>query len=161
MWADIDGYRYPYRVSDQGEVQKWDGARWLTLSQDASGVRVQVRLMKKDGTPQKVGVLRLLDRHFNGGYADRHGLCVGPKNGVKTDCTLKNIAYRTQSEIGRKSMARTMRRPVIRYDRHGGVIIYKSVKEAARKNGMSPSALDSRLYRGVLDPNGYRFEVAK
>ena len=158
-WRSIDGYKYPYRISDQGEVQKWDGKQWITLLQDTTSVRVQVRLKRMDGGQHKVGVFRLLDKYFNGGYAEKNGLCVGPKNGMKTECTLENITYKTHAEIGRKSIYRTARKPVVRYDRHGNSVIYPSIKEAAKKNGMTVSSLDRRLYHGTLDPRGYRWEV--
>lgn len=160
-WREITGYKYPYRISDQGEVQKWDGKEWVTLIPDTISARVQVRLKKENGVQHRVGVFRLLDKYFNGGYADKHGLCVGPKNGVKTECTLENLAYKTQSEIGRKALSRTVRKPVIRYDRYGNATIYPSVHEAATKNGLSNSSLDRRLYQGVLDPRGYKFEVER
>lgn len=160
-WRNIPGYKYPYRISDQGEVQKWDGKTWVTLIPDTISARVQVRLKRENGVQHRVGVFRLLDKYFNGGYADKHGLCVGPKNGVKTECTLENLAYKTQSEIGRKALSRTVRKPVIRYDRYGNATIYPSVHEAAVKNGLSKSSLDRRLYQGVLDPRGYKFEVER
>lgn len=160
-WREITGYKYPYRISDQGEVQKWNGNVWCTLIPDTISARVQVRLKRENGVQHRVGVFRLLDKYFNGGYADKHGLCVGPKNGVKTECTLENLAYKTQSEIGRKALSRTVRKPVIRYDRYGNATIYPSVHEAATKNGLSKSSLDRRLYQGVLDPRGYRFEVER
>lgn len=160
-WREIPGYKYPYRISGQGEVQKWDGKVWVPLIPDTISTRVQVRLKRENGVQHRVGVFRLLDKYFNGGYADKHGLCVGPKNGVKTECTLENLAYKTQSEIGRKALSRTVRKPVIRYDRYGNATIYPSVHEAATKNGLSKSSLDRRLYQGVLDPRGYRFEVER
>lgn len=160
-WREITGYKYPYRISNQGEVQKWDGKVWVPLIPDTISARVQVRLKRENGVQHKAGVFRLLDKYFNGGYADKHGLCVGPKNGVKTECTLENLAYKTQSEIGRKALSRTVRKPVIRYDRYGNATIYPSVHEAATKNGLSKSSLDRRLYQGVLDPRGYRFEVER
>lgn len=160
-WRNIPGYKYPYRISNQGEVQKWDGKAWVPLIPDTISARVQVRLKRENGVQHRVGVFRLLDKYFNGGYADKHGLCVGPKNGVKTECTLENLAYKTQSEIGRKALSRTVRKTVIRYDRCGNATIYPSVHEAATKNGLSKSSLDRRLYQGVLDPRGYKFEVER
>lgn len=151
MWRRIEGYKYPYRINEQGEVQWFRWGRWMPMRIYLKN-RAEVRLRGLDGKQKQVGVFRLLDECFCGGYARKNGLCVGPKNGVKMDCTLRNMEYKTQSEIGKKSMARTMRKPVIRYDRNG---------EAARKNGMTEFALGRRLYRGVLDPRGYRFEVER
>ena len=159
MWRRIEGYKYPYRINKQGEVQWFRWGRWMPLKIYYSEHRAEVRLRGLDGKQKQAGVFRLLDECFCGGYARKHGLCVGPKNGVKMDCTLENMAYRTQSEIGKRTMERTMRKTVIRYDRNGEATVYRSISEAARKNGMSASCLDRRLHGGVLDPRGYRFEV--
>lgn len=160
MWRRIEGYKYPYRINEQGEVQWFRWGRWMPMKIHLEN-RAEVRLRGLDGKQKRVGVFRLLDECFCGGYARKNGLCVGPKNGVKMDCTLENMAYRTQSEIGKRTMERTMRKTVIRYDRNGETVVYRSVKEAARKNGMAPSTLKSRMHHGVLDPRGYRFEVER
>lgn len=160
MWRRIEGYKYPYRINEQGEVQWFRWGRWMPMKPYLRN-RAEVRLRGLDGKQKRVGVFRLLDECFCGGYARKNGLCVGPKNGVQMDCTLENMAYRTQSEIGKRTMERTMRKTVIRYDRNGEATVYRSISEAARKNGMTKCALGRRLYGGVLDPRGYRFEVER
>lgn len=159
MWADIPGWASPYRINSEGVVQQLRWGRWITLSQKITPKRAEVRLRDKSGVQRKAGVFRLLDEAFCGGYAKKHGLCVGPKNGVRQECTLKNMAYRTHEEIGRRTMSRVFRKPVARYAPDGRMTLYHSVNEAARKNGLSRSALDRRLYGGVLDPRGFRFEI--
>lgn len=160
VWKAIKGYKYPYRISDQGEVQWFRWGRWMPLKITLDN-RANVRLRGLDGIQKKVGIFRLLDECFCDGYARKNGFCIGPKNGVQTECTLENMEYKTQSEIGKRSLSRTMRKTVIRYDRDGNATIYRSVQEAAKKNGMTASSLDRRLYKGVLDPRGYRFEVER
>lgn len=156
-WRKIEGYKFPYRISEDGEVQVWKG-KWIPVTHYTEN-RTMVRLRTVDGKQRSVGVFRLLDECFCGGYARVHGLCVRPKNGVKSDCTLDNMEYRTRAETGRKSLSRSARKAVVRTDRHGGTVLYKSVTEAARKNGISVQALDRRMYGGVLDPRGYKWEV--
>lgn len=160
MWKRIDGYKFPYRINELGEVQWFRWGRWIPLKVYLTN-RAEVRLRGADGRQKRVGVFRILDECFCGGYARKNGLCVGPKNGVQTECTLRNMEYKTQSEIGKKSMARTMRKTVVRYDRDGEATVYGSISEAARGNGITTSGLDRRLYGGVLDPRGYRFEVER
>ena len=161
-WRDIPGYKYPYRISSEGVVQQLVRGKWKPLSvRLARGVRAEVHLRAFDGKQVRRGVFRLLDECFRDGYARKHGLCTCPKNGVKTDCTLDNLVYKTQAEIGRDSMKRSMCKPVVRYDRHGNTKLYKSVHEAAKDAGMPHQTLDWRLYHGVLDPRGYRWEVMK
>lgn len=160
MWKGINGYKFPYRINELGEVQWFRWGRWIPLKIYLTN-RAEVRLRGADGRQKRVGVFRILDECFCGGYARKNGLCVGPKNGVQTECTLRNMEYKTQSEIGKKSMARTMRKTVVRYDRDGEATVYGSISEAARENGITTSGLDRRLYGGVLDPRGYRFEVER
>lgn len=159
MWKYITGYKFPYRVNQDGCVQKFQNNKWVSLSHIYTSGRMIVKLVKEDGTRVGYGVLRLLDKCFNDDYAKKHGLCVCPKNGVKSECTLSNITYKLPSEVSVASMLRHRRRPVIRYDRFGNSEVYKSVTEAAKKNWLSKSSLDQRIYHGVLDPRGYRFEL--
>lgn len=161
MWKDIPGYKTPYRINEAGEVQQFARGKWRPLSVKITPRRAEVHLRKTDGKQQRVGVLRLMDKYFMDGYAAKNGLCACPKNGAKADCALENLCYKTQAEIGKKSMRRTASKPVVRYDRKGNPTVYKSVTEAARKNGLTPSSLDRRLYHGVLDPRGYRWELLK
>ena len=161
-WRDIPGYKYPYRISSEGEVQQFSRGKWRALAVKVEkGIRAEVRLRTIDGKQVHRGVLRLLDEHFRRGYARKHGLCVCPKNGVKSECTLDNIVYRTQSEIGRDSLRRTMSKPIVRYDKNGNTKLYKSVKDAAKDAGMPHQTLNWRMYHGVLDPRGYRWEVER
>lgn len=161
-WRDIPGYKYPYRISSEGEVQQLVRGKWRDLSVRLErGVRAEVRLRRMDGKQVHRGVFRLLDEYFRGGYARKRGLKISPKNGVKTECTLDNMAYKTQAEIGRDSMKRSMSKPVVRYDKNGNMKLYKSVKDAAKDAGMPHQTLNWRMYHGVLDPRGYRWEVER
>lgn len=159
IWRNISGYKFPYRISEEGEVQRQDPDGWHTLSVWINNKRAVVALRSMDGTQKRVPVTRLMDEHFFGGRAKREGLRISHRNGSKLDCSAKNLVFMTQSQLGKLHGSRGARRPVVRYDRNGRSTIYKSVKEAAEKNGMSPSTLDRRLYGGVLDPRGYRFIV--
>ena len=158
QWRDIPGYAYPYRISDQGEVQQLRNGQWRPLSISITR-RAEVHFRLQNGKQCRKGVFRLLDEYFNGGYARKHGLCVGPKNGFKSECTLDNLGYKTHEEIGRCSFTRSAKKAVIRRDRAGNEVIYSSMQEAARKSGLTPQSLDRRIYRGVLDPRGYTWEI--
>ena len=159
-WAEITGYANRYRISTEGVVQQHRWNRWVTLSRQVTPRRTEGLLRGLDGKQKHLGVFRLLDRTFCGGYAEKHGLCVGPKNGVRQDCTLQNLAYRTQAEIGRESTSRHMKKPVIVYDRLGQAEIYHSLKEAALKTGLSRAAVGRRIHKGVMDAKGRHFELA-
>lgn len=160
IWKDIPGYGTPYRINEIGEVQQLRHGKWKPLKANISRGRVEVFLRTIDGKQTKIGVFRLLDRAFRGGYADRNNLKTVAANGMWSECTLDNLTYRSQAEIVCGGAARCLRTPIIRYDRNGDTEIYKSVEDAARKNGLSRAGLDRRMYHGVLDPRGYRFELA-
>lgn len=160
QWRDIPGYAYPYRISDQGDVQQLRNGKWMPLAVSITR-RAEVHLRLENGKQCRKGVFRLLDEYFNDSYARKHGLCVGPKNGVKSECTLDNLAYKTHEEIGRHSMTRSMKKTVIRRDKAGNMVVYSSIKEAAKESGLTPQSLYRRIYNGVLDPRGYRWEIER
>ena len=160
QWRDIPGYAYPYRISDHGEVQQLRNGQWKPLTVSIAK-RAEVYFRLQNGKQCRKGVFRLLDEYFNGGYARKHGLCVGPKNGVKSECTLDNLAYKTHEEIGRHSITRSTKKTVIRRDKAGNMVVYSSIKEAAKESGLTTQSLDRRIYQGVLDPRGYRWEIER
>lgn len=159
MWKEIQGYKYVYRINEEGKVQQFTRGRWIDIKRHITPRRAEVRLRGVDGKQKHVGIFRLLDLCFMDGYAHKNGLCIGPRNGMKSDCTLENMLYQKQADIGRKVISRTNRRPIVRYDRMGNTTLYKSVEEAATKNGLTRASLDRRLYHGVMDPRGYRWGV--
>lgn len=101
-WKMIEGYRCPYRISDQGEVQRQtkDG-RWVRVSAHLSRNRAYLTLRKADGIPQKVAVVRLMDTYFFGGRAKRDNMHLMHKNGAKMDCAVENLVITTKKEIGK------------------------------------------------------------
>ena len=160
IWKDIPGYGAPYRINEIGEVQQLRHGKWKPLKANLSRGRVEVFLRTIDGKQTKIGVFRLLDRAFRGGYADRNDLKTVAANGAWTECFLDNLAYLSQAEVARRGAVRCQNKPAMRHDRYGNTEMYKSIGDAAEKNGMSRSAMAQRLYHGVLDPRGYRFELA-
>lgn len=161
MWKEIPGYKNPYRIDENGTVQQFTRGKWVTVTPYVTRSRAEVRLRGLDGKQKHVGIFRLLDLCFMRGYGEKNGLSIGPKNGMKSDCAIENMMYQTKSDVGKKSFSRARKRIVIRHDKDGNQTVYKSVEEAARKNGLTRASLDRRAYHGVLDPRGYRWEILK
>lgn len=162
VWKKIEGYKFDYRISDQGNVQRFfQDKGWVELKTKVSLNRLHVTLRRTDGTQTKIAVVNLMDKCFFGGYARKNGLKITHKNGIKTDCAAENLHFTTPEEIGRLWGIVGSRKTVIRYDRHGNATAYSSVKEAARKNNLTTSSMNRRLNHGVLDPRGYRFVFDK
>lgn len=161
IWKDIPGYARPYRINEHGTVQQGKNGKWVDLKPRIEASRCEVRLRDTRGQYQHVGLFQLLDRVFNDSYASKNGLCACPRNGVKSECTLENMAYMSQSDVARRCLGKARRKPVVRYDRHGESVIYKTVSEAAEKNGMTRSSMLRRMRGEVLDPRGYKFELLR
>lgn len=160
MWKSITGFKYPYRISDQGIVQKFDNKkRWVTLTPKV-GKCMCVRLVTPEGHQMTKPVNSLMDEYFFDGYAKKNGLRVAHKNGAKTDCSKDNLYFTTQSEIGKRHGGTGRRKPVVRIWR-GEKTFYKSVADAAKKNGLSNSSLERRIRGVTLDPKGRKFEYCK
>lgn len=159
MWREIEGYKFPYRVSDDGKVQKRASTgEWGTITQKLKKDQVCVRLARNGRCPQWVAVSKLVADAFMGGTPS--GMTRYHRNRVKWDNSVGNIVFLTRRECGgqvRPGNSRT----VLKVDRDGNVVaIYRSTVEAAEKNHISQSAISSRCNREVKDPyrlDGYNY----
>ena len=162
MWVDITGYKYRYRISTEGVVQKLDGEKWITLSQRIGKTRAFVDMWNSDNVRVKVPVVRLMANAFLGGQ--KKGYAVIHINGAKLDNGLTNLQMVPHKEAARLSSG-NRRRPVEKIDRDGNVIeVYRSQVEAARKNYMSKNSVSIRCLNRVKDPYklmGYTFRYAE
>lgn len=164
IWKEIEGYKYRYRISDQGEFQKFDPVKgWVTQKQIFTGNRPYVNLINLESKQVKVAVVNLMDKYFFDGYARKNGLNIFHKNGSKSDCAVENLEFLTQSEIGKRCGTKSSRKAVIMSKNGIDIEIYPSVMEAANKNGLTKSSLIRRIKGETLDEKGrhFRYEKAK
>lgn len=158
IWKEIEGYKFPYRISDQGIVQKFDDKKgWTNLIGTITWNRLHVRFRKKDGKIQKVAVVNLMDKYFFDGYARKNGLNIFHKNGSKTDCAAENLEFLTQSQIGKICGKKGSKKTVIMSKNGVDIEFYSSAKEAARKNNLTKSSFMRRLNGEVFDEKGRQF----
>lgn len=161
-WKLIPGvWRWPYRVSDQGEVQKQlRSGKWRDLKPYPFGHSGQyrVQLWIDEKTWKRASVSGLVADAFMGGTPP--GLFRVHKNGLKSDNAVENIVFKSRSE------AATMHRPgnsktVLKVTRAGIVVdVYPSTAEAARKNHISQQAICKRCLGLIDDPyrlDGYNY----
>lgn len=161
MWVDIPGYKFRYRINDDGIVQKLDGDVWVTLAYNVN-TRAEVSFRTIDGKRKKIPVVRLMAIAFMGGY--KRNMTIIHKNRVKTDNRLNNLKIVTKSEAA--AMADSpKRRPVEMLDRDGNVVaVYRSQKAAGDANYVSKSAVSDRCRNRIQDPyhlTGYTFRVER
>lgn len=159
-WKLIEGnWRWPYRVSDQGEVQKQlSSGKWRSLKPYPYSGQLRIQLWVDEKNWKRVQVSKLVADHFMGGTPP--GMVRAHKNGSMIDNAVENIIFVT------KAKAATMRRPgnsrpVLKVDRAGNVVaIYRSGSEAARANHISQQAICKRCNGLVEDPyrlDGYNY----
>lgn len=162
-WKSIDGYRFPYRVNDQGVVQRQlENGKWMTLRPKTNdGGTARVRLRKKDNSVHDIYLARLVWSMFKGPIPPRK--VVGIRNGLKMDCAIENLFLTTRKERGHTTRSGNCR-PVMKIDRAGNVVaFYRSAAEAARANYVSESSMRAHCGRKTkdiysLDGYEYRYE---
>lgn len=159
-YAAIEGYRYPYRISEAGVVESCGSGQWVPLTPTMRGRRrVVVRLWTLEGRSISRGVANLMGEAFLGGVPQNHG--VFHKNGALWDNELENLEIRPISAGGGNKRSY----PVIKIDRWGKVVeVYGSAREAARKNHISIGSMRERLWNHVADPfrldgHDYQYEA--
>ena len=160
-WKRVaDEWLYPYRVSDEGVVQKQQtNGKWRTIRGYMYSGLWKIRMKTKDGKTKSVPVSKLVADAFMGGTPP--GMRRVHKNGMAQDNAVANLVFMTQSQLAKKCR-RWNCYPVLKIDTDGNVVdIYRSASDAAMANYISKAAL-SRICRGeVKDPYhryGYNFQ---
>ena len=162
MWKDIPGYKFRYRISEEGVVQKLDGEKWITLTPMLSNTRAEVSMRREDGSRCKVPVVRLMANAFLGGQVK--GKSITHRNGAKLDNSIWNLKVMSKSDTSRLSGS-PKRRPVEMIDREGNVVeLYRSQAAAAKANFISKNSVSERCRNRLKDPyllTGYTFRYEK
>lgn len=159
MWKLLEGYKYPYRVSDEGEVQKrLPNGSWKTLKPYPYSGQYRVHLWLPDGSWKRVQVSKLVVDNFMGGTPP--GMLRVHKNGMKRDNAVENIEFVSRAKAAQRHRPGNSR-TVLKVDRSGEVVaIYRSTVEAARKNHISQAAIGKRCLGLIEDPfrlDGYNY----
>lgn len=159
-WRTLDGYRYPVRVSDQGDVERQlPNGEWRKLTPYCDSRHSwRVDLYLPNGKRKHVSASKLIADGFLGGTPPK--MCRVHKNGMKKDNSVENIAFRSFSGAA-KSQRPPRSKPVMKVDKDGNVVaVYRSQTEAARKNHISISAICTRCNGTIKKPfalDGYNY----
>lgn len=161
MWVAIKGYRWPYRINEEGCVEKWGETGWVRLTPYVSGrARACVKMRSEDNRKLDVPVVNLMADAFMGGK--KPGECIIHRNGMRLECHLHNLQKVSYEECGKLS-SRNRRRAVAKIDRKGHIVqIYPSAREAAQKNHISQTAVWHRCNNMLkhpfeLDGHNYKY----
>lgn len=166
MWKEIDGYFWPYRINDMGEVQRqtrldeWTPIKSFLVrhKKGYSYGRLCVRMKFADGKWANVFVKNLMIDAFFGGRKD--GDMYTFRNGMSSDCSRYNLVRTNEKKVGEKTGGAS-RRAVEKVDKRGRVVaLYSSVTEAAEENYISRKSIWMRCTNRVRNPyllDGYTY----
>ena len=169
-WALIEGYRFPYRINDLGEVQRQmpDGSwrpvkAWVSRGGGGSAGRyLFVKLAVNPAGHRRIPVVRLMEGRWI--RPKRPGELVSYRNGFVQDCSKYNLYYTSREAINMK-VGGALRRSVEKIDPSGNVLeLYRSVEEAAEKNFLSKGCVTRRCLGRVKNPfrlTGFSFRYER
>ena len=152
-WRVIPGFDGIYELSDEGRVRSWQRVGFMKESPKEPHIlkprrskngQVYVKLGGRDGTNRAVRSL-MRDVWMKGKIP---GYVVHSKNNVKSDCPLRNLEYTTKQSITKSG--RGNRRAVMRLENGMVTRIYKSGREAAKAEHLTPSGMRRRIQRGTI-----------
>ncbi len=165
-WRDIPGYKGKYRVNRTGEVQR---VFQSGLVRDMTPYRKQSRILRNrlfvkltiDGKSKEVAMLKIMAEAWH----DNKDKSLVPyhKNGIVTDNHADNIGFITRSELGKMTGHRTdKRKSVVKVSESGEEVeIYRSAREAAKRNNMSYQTVLDRCHNKIKNPyalDGYTYQ---
>lgn len=164
-WKELSGYRYPYRISEEGEVQCKRTGEWLP---------VHVVAMQTDGKWRKPAVqmavypkghkLISISKLMEGVWLPvrKKGQVYVRKNSSTLECSVYNTRLGNYSDMGKKGGG-SNRKTVFKVDKYGNVLeVYRSCTEAAKKNFMDKKSVSDRclgkIKSAMEDGFSFRYE---
>ena len=163
-WKLIEGnWRWPYRVSDQGDVQRQiQNGTWKSLKPYPYNGQWRVELLTLGGGRQRVQVSKLVVDAFKGGTPP--GMLRVHRNGMTHDNAVENIIFMSREKAATRYRPGNSR-PVLKVDRFGQVVeVYSSQMDAARANHICQTAISKRCLGLIADPyrlDGYNYIFEK
>lgn len=152
----IEGYKFPYRIGENGVVEHFKYGRWVPMVPVMQGHRSAVVRLQGMEKRVSVSIAKLMANAFMGGVPKGYG--VFHKNRAKLDNELENLELRPLNSNRGDTSGKT----VLKIDRQGEIVeIYRSAKEAAKKNHMSASAMYERCEGKIKNPfrvDGYAYQ---
>ena len=161
MWKQIDGYRWPYRINEDGQVQKFYEGKWVALHPYICGARNRavVKMRSADNRKIEVPVVWLMADAFMSGR--KEGCAIIHKDGSKLNNALWNLKYVPRKKCGLLS-CHSRRKSVLKIDREGNVVaIYRSTREAAENEFISQNSVSERCLNHIKEPyklTGYNYQ---
>ena len=155
VWRDIPGYDGRYQASTAGRIRRVYPSGHVremrtfkkSGSNVRSGERLFVHLTDANGRSRQEAILKIMVDTFLQRPA---GMIPYHLNGHVTDNYVGNIGFARREDLGRRTGHKSKSKKVAKLTPEGEIVeVYRSAREAARKNPYS--------YQAILDRcNGYR-----
>lgn len=173
-YADITGYAYRYRISEEGCVERYSDSKqvWVAVpvrrrtTKYGGKCRLEVDLVRNrlQCNKHRVAVVTLMADAFMGGRDAHAGLVVAHRNSMTTDCALENLYWTTREELGKRCGGQ-MRKPVCKLDVLGNLVkVYASVTECCASEFIDRSTLYRMIKNGVSaskSATGFAYQFEK
>lgn len=137
MWKQIEGYKWPYRINEDGEIQKFYEGEWVDLHPYISSNRgrAMVKMRTKDSEPVDVPMVWLMADAFMGGR--REGYAIIHKDGMKLNNAIWNLAFVPMKKVGLLSY-KCRRKAVLKIDRDGNTVCHLTPKGQKKRKKLNP-----------------------
>lgn len=162
-WKDIKGYEGKYQVDREGRVRRVypsGKTRLITpFHKKMTGSQRLVVKLTKNGKSKEIILMQIVAETFIGPAPE--GCVPYHKNGCQMDNYVNNIDYISRRELGKKTGAKSNRRPVAKIDCTGEIVeFYSSARECARENFMSYQTVIDRCngkVKSAFAPDGFAY----
>lgn len=150
MWKNIDGYKWPYRINEDGVVQKFYRNQWVVMTATLTNNRVIVKMRMPDGKRRNIPVVHLMADAFMGGHDSSEWII--HLNHSKFDNRICNLR-KVKASDGNKILKNVHRKVVAKIDTDGNIVeLYPTAKDAARKNYVAYDTVCRHCYNKVKHP---------
>lgn len=163
IWKNIPGYNGKYQANTEGQIRRvYPSGKTRLVKAFIKTIGKKHRLLVKlsiEGKRKERSVLQLMAKTFLGPATENY--VAYHKNGCYRDNYIQNIAYMSNTELGRKNGGRSRRKPVAKINSMGEIVdVYSSAREAGRKNYMSYQTIIGRCNgkcKSAFAPDGYAY----
>lgn len=156
---DIPGYNGKYQANPIGQIIRLYGNGKMRLMRQYLHHNKFVVKLSVDGVQKEVPAATAILLTFRGPCLD--GMVPHHKNLIKSDNRIDNLEYITRLNLGVKTGYRSRSQSVLKIKENGEVDeVYRSAREAARRNHMSYQTVMDRCNGKVKKPfalDGYTY----
>lgn len=167
MWKELKGFRYPYRISEEGEIEckrtgEWKPVHVIPKKTNGNWYKPVVQMAVYPKGYKLISITKLME----GVWLPKRekGQLYIRKNSSSLDCSVYNIHIGDKSDAGKKGGG-SNRKAVFKVDKYGNVLeVYRSCTEAAKKNHLDKKSISDRCrgkIKKAMEMDGFSFRYER